>query len=38
MNICEGRIRRNPIFSVEDGLAEDEWTGLILLNKSLGEA
>ena len=30
-------IRKYPIFSIEDGLAEDDWPGWVKLTKSLGD-
>lgn len=34
----EGWVRQFPIWSVEDGLAEDDWTGWQLLTERLGKA
>ena len=31
-------VRRRPIVSIEDGMAEDDWEGWALLTRSLGEA
>jgi enolase len=31
-------VRRRPIVSIEDGMAEDDWDGWVLLTRSLGEA
>ncbi len=31
-------VRRHPILSIEDGLAEDDWEGWELLTRSLGDA
>src|SRR5206468_11991811 len=31
-------VRRRPIVSIEDGMAEDDWDGWALLTRSLGEA
>ena len=34
----EGWVRQFPIWSIEDGLAEDDWTGWQLLTERLGKA
>jgi len=31
-------VRRQPVLSIEDGMAEDDWEGWALLTRSLGEA
>jgi enolase len=31
-------VRRHPIVSIEDGMAEDDWDGWVLLTRSLGDA
>jgi enolase len=31
-------VRRQPVVSIEDGMAEDDWDGWVLLTRSLGDA
>ncbi|MGH9797413.1 MAG: phosphopyruvate hydratase [Candidatus Polarisedimenticolia bacterium] len=31
-------VRRRPILSIEDGMAEDDWDGWVLLTRALGDA
>ena len=36
ISIYEGWVARHPIYSIEDGLAEDDWNGWSLLTRRLG--
>jgi enolase len=37
VNFYEGLVNKYPIISIEDGLAEDDWTGYQLMTKKLGK-
>jgi enolase len=37
VKLWEGWVSQYPIISIEDGLAEDDWTGWVVLNQTLGD-
>ena len=37
VKLWEGWVRQYPIISIEDGLAEDDWAGWVVLNQTLGD-
>jgi len=37
VKLWEGWVRQYPIISIEDGLAEDDWNGWVVLNQTIGD-
>ena len=37
VKLWEGWVRQYPIISIEDGLAEDDWDGWVVLNQTIGD-
>jgi len=37
VKLWENWVRQYPIISIEDGLAEDDWDGFVMLNQALGD-
>jgi len=37
VKLWEGWVNQYPIISIEDGLAEDDWDGWVLLNQTIGD-